>query len=232
MRRSLCIVVLGGWDAWAAGDGTGRLLPHGETCGLLGMCQAFSYSWGGFPEFPALCGREKKLECSLGPFSPTLQNLNEKTDDQRGNIFPTTGIAPLHPCWAELTLPDSNPHCRLLHLFSALSTSVNGCFDTSLEDLLWRWTEIHAQFKILCFTGLGRSLEEVTATHSNFLAWRIPWTEEPGGLQFIRSHRVRHNWSDLAHTYTLHIWQLQRVNLKNSHHKKIKFGDYVMMDSN
>ena len=30
------------------------------------------------------------------------------------------------------------------------------------------------------------------ATHSNFLAWRIPWTEEPGGLQSIGSQRVRH----------------------------------------
>ena len=31
------------------------------------------------------------------------------------------------------------------------------------------------------------------------LAWRIPWTEEPGELQSIGSQRVRHNWSDLAH---------------------------------
>ena len=31
--------------------------------------------------------------------------------------------------------------------------------------------------------GLGRSLEEGMATHSSILAWRIPWTEEPGGLQ-------------------------------------------------
>ena len=31
--------------------------------------------------------------------------------------------------------------------------------------------------------GLGRSLEEEMATHSSILAWRIPWTEEPGGLQ-------------------------------------------------
>ena len=36
-------------------------------------------------------------------------------------------------------------------------------------------------------------LQEGTATHSSPLAWRIPWTEEPGGLQSIRSHRVRHN---------------------------------------
>ena len=37
------------------------------------------------------------------------------------------------------------------------------------------------------------SLEEDMATHSSILAWRIPWTEEPSRLQFIGSHRVRHN---------------------------------------
>ena len=42
----------------------------------------------------------------------------------------------------------------------------------------------------------GRSLEEGMATHSNILAWRILWTEEPGGLQSIGSQRVGHNWSD------------------------------------
>ena len=36
------------------------------------------------------------------------------------------------------------------------------------------------------------------ATHSSILAWRILWTEEPGGLLSVGSHRVRHNWSDLA----------------------------------
>ena len=33
----------------------------------------------------------------------------------------------------------------------------------------------------------SESLEEEMATHSNILAWRIPWTEEPGGLQSMRS---------------------------------------------
>ena len=37
------------------------------------------------------------------------------------------------------------------------------------------------------------------ATHSSVLAWRIPWTEEPGGLQSIGSQRVVHDWGDLAH---------------------------------
>ena len=36
-------------------------------------------------------------------------------------------------------------------------------------------------------------LEEGMATHSSILAWKIPWTEEPGGLQSMGSQRVQHN---------------------------------------
>ena len=36
------------------------------------------------------------------------------------------------------------------------------------------------------------------ATHSGVLAWRIPGTGDPGGLPSMESHRVRHDWSDLA----------------------------------
>ena len=42
------------------------------------------------------------------------------------------------------------------------------------------------------------SISEEMATHSSILAWRIPWTEEPGELLSVGSHRVGHNWSDLA----------------------------------
>ena len=41
--------------------------------------------------------------------------------------------------------------------------------------------------------GWEDALEEGMATHSSILAWRIPWTEEPGGLQFIGSQRVEHD---------------------------------------
>ena len=40
------------------------------------------------------------------------------------------------------------------------------------------------------FPGPGRPLEKGMATHSSILAWRIPWTEEPGGLQSMESQRV------------------------------------------
>ena len=41
-------------------------------------------------------------------------------------------------------------------------------------------------------------LEKEMATHSSVLAWRIPGTGKPGGLPSMGSHRVRHDWSDLA----------------------------------
>ena len=46
-------------------------------------------------------------------------------------------------------------------------------------------------------------LQEGLATHSSILAWRIPWTEDPGGLQSTGSQRVRHDRSNLAHTRAL-----------------------------
>ena len=48
------------------------------------------------------------------------------------------------------------------------------------------------------FTFHFHALEKEMATHSSVLAWRIPGTGEPGGLLCMGSHRVRHDWSDLA----------------------------------
>ena len=42
-------------------------------------------------------------------------------------------------------------------------------------------------------------LEKEVAPHSSDLAWSIPWTEEPGRLQFLRSQRVGHNWVSSLH---------------------------------
>ena len=43
--------------------------------------------------------------------------------------------------------------------------------------------------------GWEYPLEEGMATHSSSLAWRIPWTEEPGGLQSMELHRIGHVWA-------------------------------------
>ena len=55
------------------------------------------------------------------------------------------------------------------------------------------------------------SLEEGMATHSSILDWRIPWTEEPGGLESVGSHRGRYDWNELARTVC--ICQSQSPNL-------------------
>ena len=57
-----------------------------------------------------------------------------------------------------------------------------------------------ANIRVLRGTGGEDPLEEGMTTHSRVLAWRIPQTEEPGGLQSMESQRAGHNRSDLAHT--------------------------------
>ena len=51
-------------------------------------------------------------------------------------------------------------------------------------------------------------LEEGMAIHSNILTWRIPWTEESGGLQSIGSQRVGHDWSDLVCMHVSILFQI------------------------
>ena len=50
--------------------------------------------------------------------------------------------------------------------------------------------------------GLGDPLEKGMATHSSILAWKIPWTEEPGELQSLELQRVKYNWRDSTHMNT------------------------------
>ena len=52
--------------------------------------------------------------------------------------------------------------------------------------------------------SLGREdlLEKGMAPHSSILAWRIPWTEEPGGLQSIGLQKVGHGWNNLVHAHS------------------------------
>ena len=50
--------------------------------------------------------------------------------------------------------------------------------------------------------GQEDPLEKGIATHSSLLAWEIPWTEKPGGLQSKGSQRVGHDW--VTNTFTFH----------------------------
>ena len=61
-----------------------------------------------------------------------------------------------------------------------------------------QWINNLAAMQETWIESLGREdpLEQGMATHSSILAWRIPWTEEPGRLQSMESDRVGHDWSD------------------------------------
>ena len=66
----------------------------------------------------------------------------------------------------------------------------------TVKNLLTMW-ETRVQL-----LGQEDPLEKGMATHSSILAWRIPWTEETGGLQSMGSQRVRHDWATNTHTHT------------------------------
>ena len=72
-----------------------------------------------------------------------------------------------------------------------------------------RTEELHFHFHF-------HALEEEMATHSSVLAWRIPGMGEPGGLPYMWSHRVGHNWSDLAAAAALEIADINLIFTSNS----------------
>ena len=69
-----------------------------------------------------------------------------------------------------------------------------GAWKAAVHGIAEGWT----QLSDFAFTFHFDALEKETATHSSVLAWRIPGTGEPGGLLSMRSHRVGHDWSNLA----------------------------------
>ena len=88
-----------------------------------------------------------------------------------------------------------------------------GCLDNPMDTGAWQatvhwvaknWTWLKpllpAMWEIQ-FLSLGQEdpLEKEMATQSSILAWRIPWTEEPGGLQSTGSQRVGHDWATSLH---------------------------------
>ena len=66
----------------------------------------------------------------------------------------------------------------------------------------------------VCSLGQDYPLEKGMAPHSSVLAWRIPWTEEPGRLQSLESQRVRHDW--VANTTAIHWERISTTELINT----------------
>ena len=76
-------------------------------------------------------------------------------------------------------------------------------YDMTVSDHSWwnwieKWTQEGLINSVVVYMYIHKSSEMAMAPHSSTLVWKIPWTEEPGGLPSMGSHRVGHDWSDLA----------------------------------
>ena len=114
---------------------------------------------------------------------------------QRGN---SQGIQLL--CW----LPSVFPPWLVLSLlqFFALSKLQVG----ASRVIQWLKYLTAMQELQIWFLGLEDPLEQGIVTHSSILAWRIPWTEQPGGLQSMGLQRVGQNWSYWAPMHALQVF--------------------------
>ena len=87
------------------------------------------------------------------------------------------------------------------------------CLENPMDRGVW-WATVHRVAKSwtrlsnFTLTFHFHALEKEMATHSSVLAWRIPGTGEPGGLSSLGSHRVRHDWSDLAAAAFVYVLSL------------------------
>ena len=76
--------------------------------------------------------------------------------------------------------------------------------------------------------GWKGPLEKEMATHSSILAWEIPWTEETGGLQFMRSQRVGYDLATKQQQQYNHVKSLRYFRQKNN--PKLNKTDFTTVD--
>ena len=110
------------------------------------------------------------------------------------------------------------------------------CLENLMDRGAW-WATVHGvarsrtRLSNFTFTFHFYALEKEMATHSSVLAWRIPGTGEPGGLPSLGSHRVRHNWSNLAAAAAgeSYLWQiLSTANFEDWWHGKVRFKIFFL----
>ena len=85
-----------------------------------------------------------------------------------------------------------------LHWFVIMSMLAHLCYYNELR---------LAESSFDLWTSLVARLEKAMAPHSSTLAWKIPWTDEPGGLQSMGSLRVRHDWATSHSLFTFMHWR-------------------------
>ena len=86
------------------------------------------------------------------------------------------------------------------------------CLENPMDGGAW-WAAVHGvassqtRLSDFPFTFHCHALEKEMATHSSVLAWWIPWTEEPGGLQSMGLLAVGHDWATSLSLFTVMHWR-------------------------
>ena len=100
--------------------------------------------------------------------------------------------------WTARVYPQWNFFNKYYMIYSYLNLQIQNCrYKKSTMEPEWFWYLL----QVLA--------EKVMATHSSTLAWKIPWTEEPGRLQSMGSRRVGHDWATSLSLFTFLHWRRQ-----------------------
>ena len=124
-------------------------------------------------------------------------------------------------------LPSMGSHSRTRLKRLSSSSSSSPMFESSASLVAQRLKRLPSMRETwVQFLGWEDALEKEMATHSSILAWRIPWTEEPGGLQSTGSQRVGHDWAQtwcLNLTYSNYCFSMYILLMPNSQLSFIPF---------
>ena len=113
----------------------------------------------------------------------------------------------LPPAWFPSVVGYCQEHCVDQDSKADFKDGKTECWDwllMSAMDMVWGNDDQRATIYL---SLLGVISEKALATHSSTLAWKVPWTEETGGLQFMGSLRVGHDWATLLSLFTFMHWR-------------------------
>ena len=123
-------------------------------------------------------------------------------------IEPASPVSPTLVSWFFITEPHGKP-LAFVWVYNVYKRDGNGtplqysCLENPMDRGAWKAAvygvpKSRTRLSNFTFTFVFHALEKEMATHSSVLAWRIPGTGEPSGLPSMGSHRVGHDWGDLA----------------------------------
>ena len=104
-----------------------------------------------------------------------------------------------------LTLQKNTNQQRFFHLTHNLLIPCTALIHPLIH--LFNETFVNSSTSTVQYSWTVAVTEKAMAPHSSTLAWKIPWTEEPGGLQSMGLLRVRHNWSTSCSLFSFMHWR-------------------------